>query len=189
MKPAMAGAEMNCGRTRKVGVSSRARASLVQRGPAHLDDPSEAQQADGEDDGAADEGEGGRDDVAGDVGAAGLLLDVLDDLGHLERHDSDRTNRDVLGRGEERVDPAREEPGQPGPTRRPAREKGLDAHDADEGRVQAELGRQRRDLGVRHRLRDDDHADLCASESRRNVSRRSSLLLLLEGKCELSHAP
>lgn len=69
-----------------------------------LDEPSETEQADGEDDESGDEGEGGCDDRASKDLSSWLPLDVRDDLGDLEGHDSDGTDGDILGGRKDGVD-------------------------------------------------------------------------------------
>lgn len=121
----MDGEGMNCGREGGVSRPVETWEGRVERRGAHLDEPAEPQETDAEHDEAAQEGEAGRDLGRAVDRAALRVLDVLDHSGDLERHDGDGPDRDVFGRGEEGVNT-----------------------DADEGRVQAVLERERGDLGV-----------------------------------------
>lgn len=120
MKPATAGAEMNS----TIHLRGESMSASMKREVWDRDEP-ETEETDSDDDDTAEKGEDGTDDVAGDVLAAILSLDVSNNLGDLEGHDSDGTDGDILGRGEEGVD-----------------------HDTDEGRVETELGGEGSDLGV-----------------------------------------
>lgn len=96
-----------------------------------LDDETKTKKTNSKTDDTAQEGK-----CAGDHFSApfvGLTHDVVNNVEGLKRHDSDGTNGDILGGGEDGVD-----------------------HDADEGRVETELGFETGKLGIRHGLRNDD---------------------------------
>lgn len=101
-----------------------------------LHDASKANDSDKEDNGAGNDSQSTGDDPGRVLifwqGCDTLGNDVSGDRGH----DSDRTNGDVLGRGEEPVD-----------------------QDTHEGRVETILNGQVGELGVSHSLRNDDSTD------------------------------
>ncbi|KAI3489073.1 hypothetical protein L1887_46831 [Cichorium endivia] len=99
-----------------------------------FDDKAETKQTDAETDDTAEEGEGGGDGLGRPF--ARVRQDVLHHIERLQRHDGDGTDGDILGRGEDGVD-----------------------HDADERRVETELGLEACELCVRHGLRNDDERD------------------------------
>lgn len=99
-----------------------------------LDDETETQQTDAESDDTTKEGECTCDDIGGPFFA--VCLDMLNDVENLERHDSDGTDSNILGGGEEGID-----------------------HDTNEGRVKTEFRGETGEFSVRHRLRNDDEGD------------------------------
>lgn len=85
----------------------------VDGGPGHetgyrwlgdeFDNPSQSQQADSENDETRDERQGGSDHLRLPSFASMVLLHIRDDVGGLQRHDSDGSDGDVFGRGKEGV--------------------------------------------------------------------------------------
>jgi hypothetical protein len=88
-------------------------------------DPSQPQQADSEDDEPGDECQCGSDHLRLPSFAGMVLLHIRDDVGGLQRHDSDGPDGDVFGRGKEGV-----------------------GEDTDEGRVETIFDRKTGEFGV-----------------------------------------